>query len=360
VVAGGSVYLASIDEHRVIAVEAASGKVRWSYTVGGRVDTPPTVSGGLVIFGSADGYVYCLNAASGKLAWRFLAAPADRRILAFGQLESVWPVHGSVAVVDGVAYFAAGRHNLADGGVAVYALKVADGSVVWKKRVSELGYKESFICDVPVSDGKMLYIYNRQFDLKTGQHSRCTRAPGVVRAGFSGFTDSDWFNFNNTKGRQRWSDGRGAGKILASGPTMTYGMATDSGRGGSPRPGVGCFKLFGTKGGKQPSWKFSVPVQVRALALAGPTLFAAGRRDPDLATLAAEKDKYRRLQMFVEMSDEEVSPRDGRLTAYSAADGKKLGELKLESPPVFDGLAAAGGKLYLSTLDGKLRCFGKK
>ena len=27
----------------------------------------------------------------------------DRRIVAFGQLESVWPVHGSVLVVDGLA-----------------------------------------------------------------------------------------------------------------------------------------------------------------------------------------------------------------------------------------------------------------
>jgi outer membrane protein assembly factor BamB len=360
VIAGGSVYLASIDEHRVMALEAASGKLRWSYTVGGRVDTPPTLYNGLAIFGSADGWVYCLNAASGKLVWRFMAAPADRRILAFGQLESVWPVHGSVAVVGDVAYFGAGRHNLSDGGIAVYALKATDGALVWKQRVHDLPYKNSFICDLPVSDGKMLYIFNRQFDLKTGGHSRCTRSPGVMRAGFSGFTDSDWFDFHNTKSKDRWTDGRGTGKLLASGPAITCGMATDSGRAGAPRPGVGSFKLFGTRGGKKPLWKFPVPVQVRAMALAGARLFVAGRRDPDLSRLAAEKDKKRRFQMFAKMSDAQVSPPDGRLLAYSAADGKKLSELKLASPPVFDGLAAAGGRLYLSCLDGKLRCFGKK
>ena len=107
-------------------------------------------------------------------------------------------------------------------------------------------------------------------------------------------------------------------------------------------------------------WNVPVPVPVRGVAMTGPTLFVAGRRDPDLSKLAAEKDKYRRYQMFAEMSDEEVSPPDGLLVAYSAADGKKLSELKLESPPVFDGLAAASGRLYLSCLDGRLRCFGRR
>ena len=47
------------------------------------------------------------------------------------------------------------------------------------------------------------------------------------------------------------------------------------------------------------------------------------------------------------------------LATRGIVDGTKLSELKLDAPPVFDGMAAAGGKLYLSCLDGKLRCFGK-
>ena len=43
--------------------------------------------------------------------------------------------------------------------------------------------------------------------------------------------------------------------------------------------------------------------------------------------------------------------------AVSAADGKKLAEQKLDSPPVFDGLIAAGGRLYLATTDGRVLCF---
>jgi len=48
------------------------------------------------------------------------------------------------------------------------------------------------------------------------------------------------------------------------------------------------------------------------------------------------------------------------LWAVSTADGKKLTEHKLASPPVFDGLIAARGRLYLATRDGRLTCMGAK
>ena len=41
-------------------------------------------------------------------------------------------------------------------------------------------------------------------------------------------------------------------------------------------------------------------------------------------------------------------------------DGKTLATHKLASLPVFDGMAAAGGRLYVSTTDGRLRCLGKR
>ena len=48
----------------------------------------------------------------------------------------------------------------------------------------------------------------------------------------------------------------------------------------------------------------------------------------------------------------------GLLRAVSAADGKKLAEYKLNAPPVWNGMAAAGGRLYLATTDGKVLCLG--
>jgi len=42
------------------------------------------------------------------------------------------------------------------------------------------------------------------------------------------------------------------------------------------------------------------------------------------------------------------------LLTFDPRDGKQLDEYALSAPPVFDGLSAADGRLYLSTTDGKL------
>ena len=50
--------------------------------------------------------------------------------------------------------------------------------------------------------------------------------------------------------------------------------------------------------------------------------------------------------------------RGGRLVAVSAPDGKILADYELKSPPVFDGMAAALGRLYVSTKIGEVVCMG--
>lgn len=88
VVAGGRVFVASVDEHTMHALNSDDGRSLWAYTAGGRVESPPAVHEGLAIFGSADGRVVAVRAADGALAWRFRAAPADSRIMVRDQLES--------------------------------------------------------------------------------------------------------------------------------------------------------------------------------------------------------------------------------------------------------------------------------
>ncbi len=65
VAADGVLLVAAIDEHVVYAFDAASGQRLWEYIVGGRVDSPPTIYNGRVLFGSANGYVYCLRLKDG-------------------------------------------------------------------------------------------------------------------------------------------------------------------------------------------------------------------------------------------------------------------------------------------------------
>ena len=114
-VAAGLAFVAAVDRHTVCAVDAASGELRWQFAAGGRVDSSPTYHAGLLLFGANDGCVYCLNASDGQLVWRFLAATNPRRIVAQGRVESPWPVHGTVLVMNNLAYVAAGRSTLIDG-----------------------------------------------------------------------------------------------------------------------------------------------------------------------------------------------------------------------------------------------------
>jgi outer membrane protein assembly factor BamB len=74
----------------------------------------------------------------GQLVWRFHAAPEDRQVVSYDRLESVWPVHGSLLLLDGLVYGAAGRSGFLDGGISLFALDPVSGELVhetrWKAR----------------------------------------------------------------------------------------------------------------------------------------------------------------------------------------------------------------------------------
>lgn len=117
IVGGGKVFVAATDAHTLHALDATTGKPAWQFTVDGRIDSPPAYVGGRIVFGSADGSVYCLTAVDGRVVWRYDAAPQRRQMVALGQLESPWPVHGSVFVQDDTVYSIAGRSRFLDGGM---------------------------------------------------------------------------------------------------------------------------------------------------------------------------------------------------------------------------------------------------
>jgi hypothetical protein len=51
---------------------------------------------------------------------------------------------------------------------------------------------------------------------------------------------------------------------------------------------------------------------------------------------------------------------DGWLWIMAIRDGSKLSDLALEAPPVWDGIAVAGGRVYVSRLDGVMECLSGK
>jgi len=131
VVVGDRAYFGSSVDHQVHCVEAVTGSELWSFFTGGSVRLAPTIAAGKVLFGSDDGYVYCVDAADGRLAWKLRAGPSEDWLLARGDMISRWPVRTGVLVDDGIAYFGAGIFPHEN--IFLYAVKVDDGSIVWKR-----------------------------------------------------------------------------------------------------------------------------------------------------------------------------------------------------------------------------------
>ena len=98
-----------------------------------------------------------------------------------------------------------------------------------------------------------------------------------------------------------------------------------------------------------------------ALVLADRTLFLVG--PPDIVDEEESLREFARPAIQSRLA-EQRDLLDGTggslLWVASAEDGHKLAEYQLDSLPVFDGLAAAAGRLYLSTTDGRVICFGAK
>ena len=392
VIAGGKAYVAEVDSHRVCCLDVEDGKLGWTFTAGARVDSPPTLHEGLVLFGCRDGWVYCLRAADGELCWRFRAAPEDRRIVAFDQVESAWPVPGNVLVLDGVAYVAAGRSSFLDGGVFLYGLKPQTGKLLcqtvvegpWPDVRNEEGRPfdmDGTKSDILVTDGTHLFLYQMAFDKKLNDvtpprtSTLGDRTMGRHLIATGGFLQELWYDRTFWSYSNRWpgfyyaNDAPKAGQILVFDDKTTYGLHVFTKRlrlSPAFTPGGEGYELFaddndnepilapnsihrekgpGFSRAAPPKWSKQIPLRARAMVLAGDKLFMAGPPD-----IMPEDDPYASFEGKL----------GAQLWVVSAANGEKLAEYPLDSQPAFDGLIASAGRLYLTTADGKLQCYAQR
>ncbi len=414
----GKVFVAKSDAHTMYAIDRASGTILWHFTAGGRIDSPPTIHSGMVLFGSKDGYVYCLRASDGQPVWRFLAAPIDRRIAHFDQVESTWPVHGSVLIDHGTVYCTAGRSTYLDGGIYVYGLELPTGRILHKAVLKgphpfmEGNRDVAFFIlgansDVLVSEGGFIYMRQKKLTPELDEikpdvlSSKGAQDVGLHIFSTSGLLDGSWYNRTFWMYSKRWpgfqlaNQAPKTGQLLVVDDEKTYAVRvfyrrnvhslmffpgkegymlfadlnTNEpqivGEQGSREPvrwlpqsdysrarqdemrklesqAFGLDKMIGYTRAEPPVWTQWLPVRIRALVKAGDTLFVAG--PPDVLD-----------------PDDPLGAFEGRkgalLWAVSAEDGKKLAEYKLESTPVFDGMAAAEGRLFMSLVDGTVICF---
>jgi len=408
VIADGVVVLAAVDRDTVLALDERTGKVIWEVTVGGRVDSPPAVHRGTVLFGSADGWVYCLRLCDGELVWRRLAAPADLKTVAMDRVESLWPVHGSVLVLNGVAYCAAGRSTWIDGGIDLFGLDPATGQVLFRShfesrhpkinegkerakpehvtrnsqnttdyktflasdRSDSFSMAEGTVADVLVSDGKNVFMHHVKFNAKLEKQQTMSRHLFST----SGLLDdtenhrSHWMlgtgDFSLVPVAYSWIvNGRGwrnATVAVPVGLMMAYG---DRALWGVRRKGnSGTYSLFEQTNRpfseneefrpdfrrvspgeiEKPRWSVGLPVRPRALLKSGDHLFVGG-----MPAGASGDDAYAAFE----------GRKGGIVRIVSAEDGTEVAQYRISSPVVWDGMAAADGKLFLCTEKGELQCW---
>ncbi len=391
----GKVFVSDIAAHTLYALNAATGGIEWHRTVGAAVDSPPALHAGRVFFGARDGHVYCLRAHDGELVWRYRAAPRDERLVAMQHVESVWPVHGSVLIRDGLVWFAAGRSPHLDGGIRLCAVAAATGKLAFRTRIDASGpggfnatrpkppadRTPPMLPDILSASDGLVYMRWMGFD-SNGQITRNVK-PHLFSA--TGFLDDTWWH------RTYWQYGtwmRGgfggwpqaarqvpAARIMSVGRDALFGFGRtkyDPGNGGDVHAGhVGLVKrdyqdmglidyprnpyllysvpkpgAAGTPARKKGqalkySWRVPVPLLVRGMVLTKDTLFIAGPR----------------LGQNNRGLDQIGSVCPGVLWAVSPDDGSRLAELELPATPVLDGMIAVPGRLVTACVDGSVCAF---
>jgi len=405
---GNLVVTAESDHQQVVALDAISGETRWRYHTSGRIDSAPTWYRGRIYVGSNDGYITCLRAEDGVLAWRFRVAAADRRIVVNGQLESLQPVSGSVLVLNERVYAVAGRNAYLDGGLRFVCLDAASGELRHERIYDNLvpgsdsdlqsmvkkwhmpvalpdilawdGEHLRMRSQLLTTDGERLDIERRPFDDQQAETRRLFSG--------SGFLDDAWFH------RSYWIYGRqpscgaamayfagqhtAAGRILSVADDAVYGYGRQARYwywapvldyhlfAMDPQPERLPFQ-FDRKltGGqiqqvklKRPAYRWSqeLPFYVRGLLRAGGTLYAAGPRQVIPEVRAAEQLTDPLVQAQLQRQDAILAGNgEALLRVVNCQDGCRLDQIELPAAPVFDGLAASDDGLVISGVDGVLR-----
>ena len=115
-VVDGKVIVGSGDGH-VYAVDAATGRLAWKFRTGDVVHASPAYADGLVVIGSWDGKLYALDVATGAQRWSFQAG-VDPLI------HNQQGFQSSAAIVDGSVYVGCRDGHL-------YALDLRTGAPKW-------------------------------------------------------------------------------------------------------------------------------------------------------------------------------------------------------------------------------------
>jgi outer membrane protein assembly factor BamB len=220
-VVGETIYVGGTDGI-LYAVNREAGTLKWKFEAKSRIASSPAVSDGMVYFGAYDGNFYAVETATGQLKWKFQTGGERRfsaRHLHGSQpaaetMPDPWDCYLSSPVVwNGSVYFGSGDGN-------VYALNAASGALKWRFKTGDVVHASPVIADGTVFIGSWdSYFYavdavkgKEKWRFKTGEdpdihnqvgiQSSAAVADGVV---YFGCRDSNLYALDARTGNKKWA-----------------------------------------------------------------------------------------------------------------------------------------------------------
>ncbi|MEX2577469.1 MAG: PQQ-binding-like beta-propeller repeat protein [Verrucomicrobiales bacterium] len=345
VAARGLVFFGSSSEGTVTALDAATGDVRWTYFTGGPVRFAPAVANDRVFVVSDDGLLRAVAIEDGRLLQQWRGGPEADLVLGNRRIVSRHPARGAPAIVDGTLYYASGIWQ--SEGIHLTAIDLDTGEVAWsndsaatidmpqphggadaESGVTIQGYiaatgTQLFVPTgraVPAAfnraDGEFQYYHLQKFGKQGGSE--------VMAAGEEVFNvGADYkgtvFHASTGDSALRLEDGAYAalpdGVLHADGKGLRFlerNLETTIDRRGGEQSAATY----------EPAWKIDGVPGGQSLIVAGNTAVSAG---------------------------------GGKLATVDLAKREVVWTTDLDGTPY--GLAAAGGRLFVSLDDGSIHCF---
>ncbi len=223
------------------------------------------------------------------------------------------------------------------------------GKKLWKNRIKDASHGKP---DLLVSGGDSVYLMDQRIDAQSGEvssvdfdverfrgrgHIRMPEGACYLRSGKMGFLNAAWTNMELAlrKHQTNWSRGDSVGEIMVFNEDVTFSFQIDGVQWAWPHTRGGGVVEARQNGTEDAIWFFQInaPKQVEAMLLTENMLFIAGPKD-------RTKPKGK-----------------GFFRAIDAADGSVKTKFDLRKAPVYDGMCAAYGRIFITLKDGAVLCF---
>jgi len=381
VAAGGNVvYFGSSSDHKIHALDAATGREKWSFYTGGPVRLSPTLAKDRLFVGSDDGFVYCLKAKDGQLIWKVRPGPNAEQLLGNGKMISRWPIRTNAMVEGGIVYFTGGIFPHEN--VYICAAKAEDGSIVWKNDgiSEEDAYRNEFSPQgYLLTAGTQLFIPSGRalpvgFDRRTGRVVfrssygwRGREAGGIVGGTYALLADNQIYTgtqnhllaLDQKSGRVGfgWFPGRrlavvGDMAYMATGREIVAMDRVKYAEASRQRNSLD-YKLKGLRSSVRSARGEDLKRRKEQLAAAEGELKQLHTENIDPAT------KWRAASVcdaeLILCKNVVFAGGPGQVKCFSRETGEPLWDAKVDGKA--RGLAVADGRLYVSTDTGRIYCF---